>query len=410
MIKTLLAAWLVAFSIGCGLAAAQNGATPMDTSDGSAAQPAFDDVSQPGQIHGYIPETWIGSMITLVDLQTQDGQDWLTGLTAAQSAQSETQYVCQNPGPTTTSADNGDFYFYDLPAGSYVVGACMQTADGHWRSGAQVVAVEAGQDDLVALGPAEGSIVRDGQAFIPNYYVGLWDPMLFGPSWPWGWHLGTWQPSIYYHAPVYRSAPIWVRPASIGVGVKIFVPPYKLVIGGGYHYLAYRNGGFARMAPRPGVVLPPHHEFHPITPEAEARRQVGTQVRPGGVAVQFQKTGYPGGGPPSTAAPARSSPFVNYHPTPPAAVPSNNAGTRSGNAGTGANGWQGQPNSQTTNRPTPQVPAQRPVQQAQPPQIPAQRPVQAPPPQVYHAPPLPHNEYHAPPAPTPKPAAPAKRP
>ena len=123
------------------------------TGDDSPQSAPYDDLATPGQIHGFIPDTWTAGMITLADLQTEEGQDWLNGLMAAQSAQAQTQYVCQNPGPTTTSSNTGDFYFYDLPAGSYAVGACMQTPDGHWRSGAQVLALDAGQDELIALGP-----------------------------------------------------------------------------------------------------------------------------------------------------------------------------------------------------------------------------------------------------------------
>jgi hypothetical protein len=378
--------WL---AVGCGIAGAQDDATTPEASDTVAAQPAYDDVSQPGQIHGFIPETWSASMITLVDLQTQDGQDWFTSLTAAQSIQGQTQYVCQNPGPTTTSSDTGDFYFYDLPAGSYVVAACLQTPDGHWRSGAQVVALEAGRDDLVALGPSGGPIVREGQAFVPAYYLGLWDPMWFGPGWGWGWHTAAWQPSVYYSAPLYRSAPIWVRPASIVAGVRIFVPPYKEVVGGGYHYLAYRNGGFVRESPRTGILLPPKHQFHPVTPEAEARIHVGTLGRSGG-GGQLKNTEYVGGQPPTTS-PARPSPFVNYHPMAPAAAtvphynqPNNQAGSRPVTGGNGGGGWQGQTTPQTTNRPAPQVTTQRPVQQA-------------PSPQEYHLPPPVQPEHHAPP-------------
>ncbi|MGA6985099.1 MAG: hypothetical protein WBZ01_03525 [Terriglobales bacterium] len=82
--------WL---AVGCGIAGAQDDATTPEASDTVAAQSAYDDVSQPGQIHGFIPETWSASMITLVDLQTQDGQDWFTSLTAAQSIQGQTQQI-----------------------------------------------------------------------------------------------------------------------------------------------------------------------------------------------------------------------------------------------------------------------------------------------------------------------------
>jgi hypothetical protein len=405
MTKTSLASWLLAFSIGCGLAAAQDDATPPDASDGSAGQPAYDDVSQPGQIHGFIPETWTASMITLLDLQTQEGQDWLTGLTAAQSVQSQTQYVCQNPGPTTTSSDAGDFYFYDLPAGSYAIAACMQTPDGHWRSGAQVVALEAGQDDLVALGPAGGPIMRVGEPFVPAYYVALWEPMWFGPGWGWGWHTDAWQASVYYHAPLYRAAPIWVRPSSIVVGGRIFVPPYKEVFHGGYHYLAYRNGAFMRQAPRAGVVLPPRHEFHPITPEAEVHLHVGAQIRPSEVGGQVRTTGYVATQPQPTA-PAHPSPFVNYHPTAPATTgaTNNNAGTRSSYAGAGNIGSHVETNSQTYH-PAAQVATQPHVQE------PAPR-------QEYHAEPSPHQETRTPaprseshaPAPAPATQKPATQP
>lgn len=86
--------------------------------DSAPPQPAsYDDVATPGQIHGFIPDTWTAGMITLADLQTQEGQDWLNGLTAAQSAQAQTQYVCQNPGPTTTSSDTGDFISMICPLG-----------------------------------------------------------------------------------------------------------------------------------------------------------------------------------------------------------------------------------------------------------------------------------------------------
>jgi hypothetical protein len=131
MKQVSIVAGLLWLAIGCTLATAQDDTSQPDTSEPAQSQAASDDVSQPGQIHGFIPETWTASMITLVDLQTQEGQDWLTALTAAQSTQGQTQYVCQNPGPTTTSSDSGDFYFYDLPAGSYALAACMQTPDGH---------------------------------------------------------------------------------------------------------------------------------------------------------------------------------------------------------------------------------------------------------------------------------------
>jgi hypothetical protein len=383
--------WLL---IGCGIAGAQDDATPPDASESTAAQPAYDDVSQAGQIHGFIPETWSASMITLVDLQTQDGQDWLAGLTASQSVQGQTQYVCQNPGPTTTSSDTGDFYFYDLPAGSYVIAACMQTPDGHWRSGAQVTALEAGQNELVALGPSGGPIIRAGGAFVPAYYVGLWDPMWFGPAWGWGWRADAWQPSVYYRVSPLRSAPIWVRPAPIVVGARIVVPPYKDVVRGGYHYLGYRNGGLVRESPRTGILLPPKHEFHPITPEAEARMHAGTQVRLSGVAGRAPDTGSAGARPQATA-PASPSPWTNYHPSTPVStgVPNNSIEGSRGTVGTGNVGPQPRSNPQTPVRSTPPASEPRTATQSRPVQETAPR-------QEHHTPPSPPRQEIRAPQPT----------
>jgi hypothetical protein len=209
--------------------------------------------------------------------------------------------------------------------------------------------------------------------------------MWFGPGREWGWQTAAWQPSIYYRAPLYRSAPIWVRPAPVVVGARIFVPPYKDVIHGGYHYLAYRNGGFVREAPRTGIVLPPKHEFHPIAPEAEARMHVGAQARASGVASQVQNAGS-GGARPQASTPARSSPWTNYHPTPPAAtgVPNNN-GSRPGTVSAVGEGSQGRSYPQTADRPTPQTTTQpRSVRESEPRQ-------------EYHAPaPAPRQETRAP--------------
>ncbi len=382
--------------------------------DTTLPQPAsYDDVATPGQIHGFIPDTWTAGMITLADLQTQEGQDWLNGLTAAQSVQSQTQYVCQNPGLTTTSSDTGDFYFYDLPAGSYVVAGCMQTPDGHWRSGAQVLTLEAGQDELVALGSAGGPLMRAGAAFVPAYYVGLWDPMWFGPGWNWGWHpAATWQASVYYHAPAYRSAPIWVRPAPVVVGMHLFVPPYKEVIRGNYHYLAFRNGGFVRESPHVGFVFPPQHAFHPITPAMEVKMSVGMQVRPG----VFGRVQANAAAPASQPTPAeRPSPFTNYHPTPVVVnnPPASNGGVRPNNGGSPAYTNSGYVNNGNTynpaarNNPDPHQQYTPPVQTYQPPQPQYHAPEPVRP--EYHPAPPPHEEYHAPP-PASKPTTTTKKP
>jgi hypothetical protein len=378
--------------------------------DSAAPQPAsYDDVAAPGQIHGFIPDTWTAGMITLADLQTQDGQDWLNGLTAAQSVQGQTQFVCQNPGPTTTSSDTGDFYFYELPAGSYAIAACMQTPDGHWRSGAQVLSLDAGQDELVALGPSGGPIMRDGQAFVPAYYVGLWDPMWFGPGWGWGWHpAAAWQSSVYYHAPAYRSAPIWVRPAPVVVGVHLFVPPYNEVIRGGYHYLAFRNGGFVRESPHVGYVVSPQHAFHPITPAMEVKMSAGGQVRPGvygGIQAKTSVQTQP-------APAARPSPFVNYHPTPVNTPPANNAGYTNGSAGYSNPANTYRPVNQGNSEPHPQYTQPQYTPQPQTYQQPAPEPhYQAPPAprEESHAPSAPREEYHAP-APAPRPTTTTKKP
>jgi hypothetical protein len=377
--------------------------------DSTPAQPAsYDDVSAPGQIHGFIPDTWTASMITLADLQTQDGQGWLNGLTAAQSIQGQTQYVCQNPGPATTSSDTGDFYFYDLPAGSYVVAACMQTPDGHWRSGAQVIALDAGQDELVALGPAGGMVMRAGDPFVPAFYVSLWDPMWFGPGWVWGWHPATaWQASVNYHSPAYRSAPIWVRPAPVVVGVHLFVPPYKEVIRGNYHYLAFRNGRFVRESPHVGCVVPPQHAFHPITPAMEVKMSLGGQVRPGVYGGVQTRTAVPA----RPVAPARPSPFVNYHPTPtPVNTPAGNNPSYANGSSNPANASR--PLNQNNTEPRPQYTQPQYTPQPQVAQQSVLRPQNrqpAPAPrEEYHTPPAPRQEYHAPP-PEPKPTT-TKRP
>ncbi|MFY9675402.1 MAG: hypothetical protein WB817_18265 [Terriglobales bacterium] len=281
------------------------------TGDDSPQSAPYDDLATPGQIHGFIPDTWTAGMITLADLQTEEGQDWLNGLMAAQSAQAQTQYVCQNPGPTTTSSNTGDFYFYDLPAGSYAVGACMQTPDGHWRSGAQVLALDAGQDELVALGPAGGLLMRAGEPFVPAYYLGLWEPIWFGPSWGWGWHSAAWRSSLYYHAPLHRSAPLWVRPLHIAPGIKLVVPPYKSVIAGNYHYVAFHHGGYVRESPHPGYLVPPQHVFHPVTPDIEvSRMHEAAQNRPA-VAISAQSNPHP-----QPTPVANPSQFRNRRPTP----------------------------------------------------------------------------------------------
>jgi hypothetical protein len=379
-----------------------------NTQDGSTPpQPAsYDDVATAGQIHGFLPDTWTAGMITLADLQTQEGQDWLNSLTAAQTVMGQTQYVCQNPGPTTTSSDTGDFYFYDLPAGSYVVAACMQTADGHWRSGAQVLSLDAGQDELIALGPSGGPIQRAGEAFIPAFYVGLWYPMSFGPGYTWGWHpAAAWQASVYYHAPAYRSAPLWVRPAPVAVGVRIVVPPYKAVIAGNYHYLAFRNGGFVRESPRVGYVAPPQHAFHPITPKMEVRMSVGAQVRPGVLgAGQASATVHT----PQPAVTTRPSPFVSYHPTPVVvnASPTNNGAYINRPAEYSNPSTTYRPLNQNNSEPRPQYTQPQSTPQPRAVEQPAPRPrYQAPaaaprseyhPAPEYQAPPAPREEYHAP--------------
>jgi hypothetical protein len=281
--------------------------------DDSPSSTPYDDIAKPGQIHGYLPDTWSAGMITLADLQTQEGQDWLTGLMAAQSAEAQTQYVCGNPGSTTTSSKTGDFYFYDLPAGSYAIGACMQTSDGHWRSGAQVLGLDAGQNELVALGPSGGQLMRAGEPFVPVYYLGLWEPMWFGPGWGWGWHSAAWRTSLYYHAPLSRSAPIWIRPLHVAVGVRLVVPPYKNVIAGNYHYVAFRHGAYFRESPHPGYVVPPKHVFHPVTPDVEVRQMHEAAQNRAAIAASVPASPTPRAQPtPATGA----SRFQNRRPTP----------------------------------------------------------------------------------------------
>lgn len=384
--------------------AASDQAQASSQDDSALPEPAsYDDVVAPGQIHGFIPDNWTGGMVTLADLQTQEGQDWLNGLTAAQSAHDQTQYVCQNPGPTTTSSDTGDFYFYDLPAGSYAIAGCMQTPDGHWRSGAQVLSLDAGQDELIALGPSGGPIMRDGEAFVPAYYVGFWEPMWFGPGWSWGWHpAAAWQASAYYHVPAYRSAPLWVRPAPVVVGARIVVPPYKLVIAGNYHYLAFRNGAFVRESPRVGYVLPPQHVFHPITPAMEVKMRDGFQERPGvfgGVQVNAAVQA------PQPAAPAGHSPFVNYRPTPAVGNTSqpNNGAVR--NAGGGSARYT---NSGNSNPGYSNPGNSNPGNTYHPPVRNNPNPYTPPTPQYHEPPTPPHEEHHE--APPTKPATTNKKP
>jgi len=273
----------------------------------------YDDIATPGQIHGFIPDTWTVGMITLADLQTPEGQDWLNGLMAAQSIQDQTRYVCLNPGPTTTSSRSGDFYFYDLPAGSYAIGACMQTPSGHWRSGAQVVSLDAGENELIALGPSGGLLMRAGEPFVAAYYLGLWEPIWFGPAWVWGWHPTlAWQASFYYQAPLYRSAPIWVRPLHVAVGTHLVVPPYKEVIAGNYHYVAFHHGTYVRESPHSGYVVPPKHVFQPVTPAMEVQRAHEAAQKRAAAAANVP---VPIAHPQPTSAP-RSSQFQSAHPGP----------------------------------------------------------------------------------------------
>ncbi len=280
--------------------------------DDSPQSAPYDDVATPGQIHGFIPDNWTAGMITLADLQTEEGQDWLNGLMAAQSAQAQTQYVCRNPGPTTTSSNRGDFYFYDLPAGSYALAACMQTSDGHWRSGAQVLALDAGQDELVALGPSGGMLMRAGEPFVPVYYLGLWEPIWFGPAWVWGWHSAAWRSSFYYHAPLSRSAPIWIRSLHIAPGVRLVVPPYKNVIAGNYHYVAFRHGSYIRESPHAGYIVLPKHVFHPVTPAMEVSRMHEDAQNRAAAAARVSANPHP--------QPSPESPSQNQHPLPAVAI------------------------------------------------------------------------------------------
>ena len=280
MRKAVAATVLAFFVMGSVSLRAQNvedTTAPPILPDGDYSVP--DGAPAAGQIHGYIPISWTASMITAIDLQTEEGQNWFQGLSAAQSVNEETKFVCENPGPSSTSAEGGDFYFYDMPPGSYVIAACMQTADGHWRSGASVIAINPGQDALVALGPAGGPIRRAGVPFLPDYYVGLWSPVWFGPHFAWNWHSAGWRTSVYFHTSPARIAPIWVRPAPVAVGARIFVPPYREVLRGNYTYSAFRKGTFVRTSVRGGVMVPTAHSFHPVTPEAEARLHADANVR-----------------------------------------------------------------------------------------------------------------------------------
>jgi hypothetical protein len=294
----------------------------LDATQDDSAQSPYNDIATPGQIHGFIPDTWTAGMITLADLQTEEGQDWLNGLMAAPSAQAQTQYVCQNPGATTTSSDTGDFYFYDLPPGSYAIGACMETPDGHWRSGAQVLSLDSGQDELVALGPSGRPLMRAGEPFVPVYYVGLWEPMWFGAGWVWGWHPALpWRAFLYYQAPLHRSAPIWIRPLHMAVGVRLVVPPYREVIAGNYHYVAFHQGTYFRESPHAGYIVPPKHVFHPVTPEMEVRRMHEAEQNRAAAAVGSPANSAPRPQPTEVASPAK---FQNYRPTPAVANPAQN--------------------------------------------------------------------------------------
>ncbi|MGB8785027.1 MAG: hypothetical protein ACLP0H_07080 [Terriglobales bacterium] len=352
--------------------------------DDSSQSAPYDEVATPGQIHGFIPDTWTAGMITLADLQTQEGQDWLNGLTAAQSAQAQTQYVCQNPGPTTTSSSTGDFYFYDLPAGSYAIGACMQTPDGHWRSGAQVLSLDAGQDELVALGSSGRPLMRAGEPFVPVYYLGLGEPMWFGPEWAWGWHPSlAWRASFYYHAPLYRSSPIWIRPLHVAVDIRLVVPPYKEVIAGNYHYVAFRHGTYVRESPHPGYVAPPKHVFHPVTPDMEVRRMhEAAQNRPP-VAINVPASPVPH---PQPTAAANPSKFQNQHPMP-AVANTSQRGTAYHPAAVNS--------SQSHTQTKPQFSGQQSQTGSRPPSRQSE--------------PAPHPDAHASPSTQPKPAAPARK-
>ena len=279
MKKSILAAILAMLTMSAITARAQNvedtSASPVIPDSGFSVP---DNGLASGQIHGFIPANWSASMITAIDLQTPDGQNWFHGLSKVQSINEQTKFVCENPGPTTLSSNTGDFYFYDMPPGSYVVAACMQTPEGQWRSGASVIQLEAGQDAAVALGPANGEVMRNNIPFYASFYVGLWSPVSFGPNHVWGWPVAGWHPTIYYKTPAARIAPVWVRPAQIAVGTRLFVPPYNDVVRGNFTYAAYRNHGFVELTARGGVVLPPAHTFQPITPEVEAKLQASPAV------------------------------------------------------------------------------------------------------------------------------------
>jgi hypothetical protein len=237
------------------------------------------DAAQLGIVHGFVPSTWNASMISIADLQTQEGQDWFNGLQAAGSVHDQTQYVCSNPTQMVTSSNTGDFFFNDLPAGSYAVAACMQTPDGNWRSGSSVIALEPGETANVALGVAHGyPVFFHGSPVVVSYYVGFNDPFFFGPTWGWRWHVGMWGASFRYAAPAYRAAPIWIRPGVVVVGAHIVVPPYRQVYAGHYSYMAWRNGGFVRAAPHGGAFVPPvgvHAVVRPAIPD----RIVNNNVR-----------------------------------------------------------------------------------------------------------------------------------
>ena len=247
-----------------------------DDSDSSA------DAAQLGVVHGFVPATWNASMISIADLQTQEGQDWFNGLQAAASLQGQTQYVCSNPTQLVTSTNTGDFFFNDLPAGSYAIAACMQTPEGHWRSGTSVISLEPGETSNVALGVTHGyPVYFNGAPVVVSYYVGFGDPFWFGPTWGWRWHAGMWGARFTYVVPARRAAPIWIRPGVVVVGARIAVPPYREVYAGHASYMAWRNGAYVRAVAHSGAFVPPvgvHAVVRPAIPDRIVNNNV-TVVR-----------------------------------------------------------------------------------------------------------------------------------
>ncbi len=187
------------------------------------SQPAVAPATQAGSIQGFIPVEYRYARVSLADLQTVEGQEWYDELQALDELEDHTDFVCRNTTPVATiPGPDRAFYFYQIPAGSYVIAACIQRPDGSWQAGVSVIQVYSGQRSVVALGLESGPVAYNYNTYFPNYYVVFYEPAWYDDCYNCNWRGSV---SYYYYVPPpRRRTAIWINVGPVFPGFPVPIP------------------------------------------------------------------------------------------------------------------------------------------------------------------------------------------